>query len=114
MPIRRTSRHRSAPRLSELSFREVFAFLGSWWRPELTGDRLTHGFRFSTWPEYFTVYEAVRDELLAQESRRPWAPFAEHARARFRAGQDPADARLAYEAARDAYAARTGQPGPKR
>ena len=77
-------------RLADLTFNEWFALISSWWRPGCGRS----GLRFTTWGEYFDVYEAVRAEILPS---RKWLPFAEHALPVFRAGGDPLSVRAAYD-----------------
>jgi hypothetical protein len=89
MPIRRAG-GASRLRLHDLSFDEKFALISPVWRPGC--DRPSP--RFSTWPEYFQVYESVRAELLPH---RRWPPFAEVARPVFRAGGDPLSAIPAHD-----------------
>ena len=101
MPIKRSAL-RATLRLADLKFGEKFAVFSSWWRPGSTvgGAR---DFRFKTWPEFFAVFELLREEL---RTGRPshWPPWAEIAWPIFQA--DPAHfeanaVTAAFDAARD-------------
>jgi hypothetical protein len=66
----------------------------------------THSRHWGTWTEYFAVYERIREELLRRESRKPWAPFAEHARDEWQRGN-----RQPFERARERYRADVARRG---
>lgn len=101
MPVKRTVQAmRPAMRLSDLTFHEKFALMASWWRPGTT-IRSAQDLRFTTWAQFFEIYEQVRAELLAEH--RHWPPFAELALPFFQRGADPADAVVTYDAAVDRY-----------
>lgn len=97
-------RHRITPRLAlnDLTFPELFQLLAGW-RPGQ--DRPSR--HWTTWPEYFEAYEAVREALLNRDRHRRWLPFAEYARAAWRDGdRDPYESgREQYEAAQEQYKA---------
>jgi hypothetical protein len=95
MPIRRAG-GASRLRLHDLTFDERFALISSWWHPGHTRP----GLRFTTWAEYFAVYEQVRAELLPG---RRWLPFAECALPIFKAGGDPLSAIAAHDEAYQRY-----------
>ena len=94
MPIRRAGA--SKLRLHDLSFDERFALISPVWHPGCR-RQCPH---FSTWAEYFAVYESVRVELLPT---RKWPPFAEIALPVFRAGKDPLSATDAHDQAFQRY-----------
>src|SRR4051812_21737908 len=102
MPVKRpVQAMRPAMRLSDLTFQEKFALMCSWWEPGTT-IRAAQNLRFTTWAEYFAVYEQVRAEMLAETHRR-WPPFAELALPLFQRGADLGAASTAYDAAVDRH-----------
>lgn len=89
---RRRSRFSQVGRLRDLTFDERFSFLSGHFSPANLDPR--RRVRWSTWEEFFRVYEAVRIEMLAE--RRRWRPYAEHAFEKWQAGLDPAGAEQDY------------------